>query len=87
MLWITIVSAGHSVTRLDLALVAIYKPIFGVRGLSANLWSMQRAEFGNYARLCDSGEIQAHQFLFLVIYSAAKYVRRLIIYDVYLRWL
>lgn len=87
MLWLSIACDGLKMTRLDIALAAIYKPIYGSSGLSANLWSMQRAELGNYWRLYRENHVLIYQFVPLFIYSVIKYLRRLLIYFLYLRWL
>ena len=86
MLWLKIVCTGGRVVKLDAELAAIYKEPFGVKGLSAQVWLMELSDLGNYRRLYQKNYINAVQFLFLVIYSALKYVRRVFIYWGYLRW-
>lgn len=87
MLWLELALSGAKFKHLDIALVAIYKPLYGVGGLSANLWSMEAAELGNYWRLHRLGHLRWGQLLFFWIFSILKYIRRLIIYGFYLRWL
>jgi glycosyltransferase involved in cell wall biosynthesis len=86
MLWLKIVCTGGRVVKLDAELAAIYKEPFGAAGLSAQVWLMERSDLGNYRRLYQKEYINAVQFVFLVIYSALKYVRRLLIYWSHLRW-
>ena len=86
MLWLKIVCTGGRVVKLDAELAAIYKEPFGVAGLSAQVWLMERSDLGNYRRLYQKKYINVIQFAFLVIYSALKYVRRLLIYWSHLRW-
>ena len=86
MLWLKIVCAGGRVVKLDAELAAIYKEPFGVAGLSAQVWLMERSDLGNYRRLYQKKYINALQFSFLVNFSALKYVRRLFIYWCHLRW-
>lgn len=86
MLWMKIVCAGGCAVKLDAELAAIYKESFGVAGLSSQVWLMERSDLGNYRRLYQKKDINAIQFSFLVIYSALKYVRRLLIYWCHLRW-
>ena len=86
MLWMKIVCAGGRVVKLDADLAAIYKEPFGVAGLSSQVWLMERSDLGNYRRLYQKDCINVIQFAFLVIYSALKYVRRLLIYWGHLRW-
>lgn len=87
MLWLAIACDGLKMTRLEVALAAIYKPIYGSSGLSANLWPMQRAELGNYWRLYRENKVSIYQIVPLFIYSIIKYLRRVLIYSLYLRWL
>jgi glycosyltransferase involved in cell wall biosynthesis len=87
MLWLKIVCADGRVVKLDAELAAIYKEPFGVAGLSAQVWLMERSDLGNYRRLYQKRCINAIQFAFLVMYSALKYVRRLLIYWSHLRWI
>jgi glycosyltransferase involved in cell wall biosynthesis len=86
MLWLKIACTGDRIVKLDVEMAAIYKDPFGVAGLSAQVWLMERSDLGNYRRLYQKGYINAVQFVFLIIYSALKYVRRLFIYWSHLRW-
>lgn len=86
MLWLRVVCSGERVVKLPTDLAAIYKDPFGVTGLSSRVWLMERSDLGNYRRLYQDGCINAPQFAFLVTYSMLKFVRRLVIYAVYLRW-
>ena len=51
MLWLKIIYSGGYVVKLSPELAAIYKRPFGVTGLSAQFWSMERSDLGNYRRL------------------------------------
>lgn len=86
MLWLSVVCAGAPVVKLPAALAAIYKDPFGVTGLSSRVWLMERSDLGNYKRLYASRCINSLQFGTLVVYSVLKYLRRLVIYSIYLRW-
>ena len=86
MLWLKIVCDGGRIVKLDADLAAIYKEPFGVAGLSSQVWLMERSDLGNYRRLHQKNCINSIQFAFLVIYSALKFVRRLLIYWSHLRW-
>jgi len=86
MLWLQIVCEGGVVVKLSAELAAIYKGAFGVKGLSAQFWLMERGDLGNYRRLYRANCIKAYQFGALVVYSLLKYVRRILIYWVNLRW-
>lgn len=86
MLWLLLACKEGGVVKLTAELAAIYKSPFGVTGLSAQVWSMERGDLGNYRRLYQAGCINGFQLGLLGIYSLLKYVRRLLMYFGYLRW-
>lgn len=86
MLWLLIACGGARVVKLSVELAAIYKRPFGVMGLSAQFWSMERGDLGNYRRLYRANYLNSFQLWALAVYSVLKYVRRLAIYWGYLRW-
>lgn len=86
MLWLKIVCSGGAIVKLSAQLAAIYKEPFGVMGLSAQFWSMERGDLGNYLRLYQCNCIKGYQLIVLVLFSLLKYARRLAIYWGYLRW-
>ncbi len=86
MLWLRVVCSGARVVKLPAELAAIYKDPFGVTGLSSQVWKMERSDLGNYLRLYRDRSLNTLQFGLLVVYSLLKYVRRLMIYTVWLRW-
>lgn len=86
MLWLMIVCRGGRIVRISAELAAIYKRPFGVTGLSAQFWRMERGDLENYRRLYCSDYINFLQLSALGLYSLLKYVRRLLIYWGYLRW-
>jgi len=87
MLWMKIICSGAAVVRLPGELAAIYKRPYGIMGLSAQTWSMERGDLGNYRRLYHANCINGYQLGVMGIYSLLKYVRRLAIYWGYLRWI
>lgn len=78
MLWMALACSGVRMARLPQDLAAIYKP-FGVRGLSANLWRMQRGDMGNYRRLYAARQIGLGAFVALMGFSLLKFARRLVL--------
>lgn len=78
MLWMALACSGVRMVRLPQDLAAIYKP-FGVRGLSANLWRMQRGDMGNYRRLYAERHIGLMAFVALMGFSLLKFARRLVL--------
>ena len=86
MLWLKVACAGERVVKLPVDLAAIYKSPFGVTGLSSKVWLMERSDLGNYHRLYQRGYITPIQLGLLAVYSSLKYVRRLLVFMVFLRW-
>jgi len=86
LLWLELICEGHQLAKLSVALVGVYKHLYGVGGLSSQLWLMEKSELENYARLYGKGCINLAEWLSLGLYSLLKYVRRLLIYWLYLRW-
>ncbi|MEI8158092.1 MAG: hypothetical protein WCH60_14600 [Burkholderiales bacterium] len=81
-LWLDIVGAPLPTVQLMVDLVAVYKPVYGAAGLSADMWRMEQAELANYRYLHGNGKISYGLMRLLQAYSVAKYVRRLIIVHV-----
>ncbi len=78
-LWLEIVGAPMLTVRLEVELAAVYKPVYGASGLSADLWRMEKAELDNYRYFRGQGKISTGQFIVLCCYSLAKFVRRLMV--------
>lgn len=79
LLWLKIAYAGYKIVKIEQALVAIYKPMFGFSGLSSNLWAMEKSELDNYKLLYKEEKINIFIFSLLFIYSLIKYFRRVLI--------
>ncbi|GAB4214405.1 MAG: hypothetical protein Fur007_10520 [Rhodoferax sp.] len=86
MLWLTVLFAGERVMKIPTPLAAIYKDPFGVTGLSARIWRMERSDLGNYRRLYESGLLGVWPYSALVGFSLLKFARRLVMYVLFLRW-
>lgn len=78
-LWLDIVSAHLPTVQMMVELVAVYKPVYGATGLSADMWGMERAELANYLHFHSQGKIPYLLMRLLQAYSLVKYVRRLVI--------
>lgn len=78
-LWLEIINARLPTVKLHVELAAVYKPAYGASGLSADMWSMEKAELSNYRYFHDQGKISRPLLLFLQCYSWAKFARRLVI--------
>ena len=78
-LWLEIVGAPLRTVKLQVELAAVYKPVYGASGLSANMWGMEKAELANYRYFHGQGKLSSLQLLLLQCYSLVKFVRRLVI--------
>lgn len=78
-LWLEILDAGFTTVKLEIELVAIYKPGYGAAGLSADMWRMEKGELANYRYFSGQGKISLPYLLILYCYSLVKYVRRLFV--------
>jgi glycosyltransferase involved in cell wall biosynthesis len=81
-LWLDIVGAHLPTVKLMVELVAVYKPVYGSGGLSADMWGMERAELTNYLHFHHQGRISYLWMRLLQAFSLVKYVRRLVIVHV-----
>lgn len=78
-LWLEIVGTPLHAVRLEVELAAVYKPVYGASGLSADMWRMERAELANYRYFHGQGKLSMVQLLLLQGFSLVKYLRRLVI--------
>ena len=79
LLWMEIALRDYSVTCLGARLAYQHKAPFGQGGLSAQLWSMERADLNNYLLLHQSGKLHIPWLLVLWLWSLIKFARRLVI--------
>jgi glycosyltransferase involved in cell wall biosynthesis len=79
LLWQQIAFAGLPVVRIEHPLAYVHKPLYGAGGLSAQLWEMEKGELSNFAFLYRSGNIGSLLYVLTVFFSAAKFIRRLIV--------
>lgn len=79
LLWMEIVLAGLSVVRMSAPLALIHKALYGEAGLSSHMWAMEKSELRNYWHLHETGRIGLLMTMALMVFSLAKYVRRLVI--------
>jgi glycosyltransferase involved in cell wall biosynthesis len=79
LLWLEIICDGALVVKLPEELAVIYKSSFGVTGLSANIFAMERSELNNYVHLYKIQHIGLFALIFLQAFSLFKFLRRLVI--------
>jgi len=77
LLWLNIVHANMKAVKLGVELAAVFKPMYGASGLSADMWLMERAEILNYNILFKEKKISFPQMILLQCFSFIKYFRRL----------
>lgn len=78
-LWLAVATAGERIARIDLPLVTIYKPLYGISGLSADLWEMEAAELATFRGLRSAGFIGVPLLSAVLAWSLARFLRRLIL--------
>lgn len=78
--WIRVCHEHHCVLLNEsLVITGDGKPNFGFSGLSSNLKEMEKGELKNMRLGYKLGVIGLFEYLFLVIYSLIKYIRRIVI--------
>ena len=83
LLWLQITLSGYQGAYLDLPLAYLYKAPYGEGGLSGDLWKMEKGELDTYYQVYKEGYINLFAWLFLVLFSSAKFCRR--VFKVYLK--
>lgn len=78
LLWLQIASR-HDCCFLDAPLATLYKAPFGLSGLSANLWEMEKGELSTFWTLCREQRISLLLFVGLVPFSLLKFLRRIML--------
>lgn len=76
LLWARILMSGRLGLRLKLPLAILYKARYGARGLSANLWKMQKGELRSFRKLWQRRDITAAEYCFASLLSLVKFIRR-----------
>ncbi len=79
LLWLQIVSDGTKAAYINQPLAGMFKPVYGYKGLSANLWEMEKGVLNAYQEIHKKGHVNLLSLLFLSIYSLLKYIRRIAI--------
>lgn len=80
LLWLTIILNGHEAWRLEVPLAYCFKPLYGVGGLTKNLWNAEKGELDTYFRIYRVGLISTAVYLGLTLLSLLKYLRRLVLH-------
>jgi glycosyltransferase involved in cell wall biosynthesis len=80
LLWLTIILNGHEAWRLEVPLAYCFKSLYGVGGLTQNLWQVEKGELDTYFRIYHEGLISAMVYVGLTLWSLLKYLRRLVLH-------
>ena len=78
LLWLRVISTYSNVFMIRHELAYIHKAAYGQGGLSEQLWEMEKGELKTYKKIHADGFINKFVYYFLVVFSLAKYVRRLL---------
>lgn len=79
LLWSEILLDGYLAYRCDLPLAFLFKAEYGDKGLSSNLWLMEKGQLNSYFRLYTNRKLNFFSFCMLYIYSIIKYIRRAVV--------
>lgn len=82
LLWLQIILSGCPSTYMELPLASSYKAAYGEGGLSADLWRMEQGELNTYLEIHKEGRIGPLCTGFLLAYSLAKHMRRVLAHQV-----
>lgn len=76
LLWLNIFFSFDSVYRLEHELAYMHKGAYGQGGLSSNLFAMEKGELTTYLKLYKCKNIFFLQYVYLLVFSLTKFVRR-----------
>lgn len=79
LLWLTMAFANCHLCRLNQILAYSYKPDFGHSGLTSNLLAMECAELDTFNQLLKANAISWYWWLLAVVFSAVKFIRRILL--------
>lgn len=79
LLWQQIALAGLGVVRIESPLAYMHKSAYGVGGLSAQLWKMERGELHNFVVLYRAGSINFVTYMGATLFSVIKFIKRLLV--------
>ncbi len=79
MLWLQIVLDGYKTSILNTSLATLFKPGYGLKGLSSRMREMELGELQNYRRLYSDKKISFPHYHLFRMFSIIKYSRRMLI--------
>jgi glycosyltransferase involved in cell wall biosynthesis len=85
LLWLEILLNKFQAGYLDLPLAYSYKAPYGDKGLSANLWNMEKGELDTYRKLYHKELISFLAYYPLVYFSMLKHVIRFVKFHLFIK--
>lgn len=82
LLWMEVVLSGEPAWRLEIPLAYSYKLEFGEKGLTSNLFAMEKGELDAFYKIFSLGLIPMLLYNLVVFFSFAKFAKRLFIVSV-----
>ncbi|NJD56658.1 MAG: glycosyltransferase family 2 protein [Nitrospirae bacterium] len=79
LLWLQIVFNGHRAARFDLPLAFLFKPHFGSRGLTRDIWKLSKGEMAAFRIIDQEGLISSPLRMAITAYIFLKHIRRFLI--------
>lgn len=79
LLWSEIICSNYKAIEINEVLAIYYKSIFGSSGLSSNMFKMYKGNIDSYKVLFNLGHISIISYLFFILFSTLKYLRRIIL--------
>jgi glycosyltransferase involved in cell wall biosynthesis len=78
LLWVQIVANHGPAAFIDLPLAFLFKPRYGAKGLSGDMWRMYRGELDSYSRLRNDKIMGFAGWLIVIAWSWVKFVQRIV---------
>lgn len=77
-LWQRVAFGGGMVMRMECPLAYMFKAPYGVAGLSAEMWAMEKGQLSNFIALYKARHISWVLLFLASVFSIAKYFKRLV---------
>ena len=82
LLWQQIAFAGLQTVRIESPLAYMHKSAYGIGGLSAQLWKMEKGELCNFITLYRAGNIHLATYVTATLFSVIKFIKRLLMMQI-----
>lgn len=78
LLWQKIAFSGLQIVRIEVPLAYVHKPLYGVSGLSKQLWKMEKGELSNFVALYRAANINFMLYSSATFFSIIKFFKRVL---------